>query len=447
LRAHRQQYRAMTSRYLLRRFHLSIAVLSLFASHARAEDCHVASYRLTDGRAIDLASSAEDTMRWRMEDGSSGKLTRAGEEWRSTLGWTNRPDDHRVTLGACESGEIAFDGLRGHKIALDIIDTRFKADDAELAGRLLLPAGDSRVPIVVLVHGSEQASGRDLFSLQRQFPAAGIGAFVYDKRGTGSSTGVFTHDYRRLAADVAAAVREARRLAGKRASRVGLQGGSQGGWVAPLAATLTPVDFVIVAYGLAVSPLDEDREAVALDMARHGFGADETRKALEVARAAEGIVKAGFRQGYVELEALRAKYSAEPWFRYLRGNVTGLLLTEPEAFWREQGPVLFAGILPDYDPMPGLEKLRTPQLWILGSDDIDAPPQETWKRLLKLKRQGRPISAVMLQGAEHGMYLFELDPKGERVSLGLHPDYFGFMREYILSRKLSPRSGGAVLVR
>jgi pimeloyl-ACP methyl ester carboxylesterase len=335
--------------------------------------------------------------------------------------------------------------LPGTKIPLIVTETRFKADDAELAGRLLLPAGDARVPVVVLVHGSEQASGREIFSLQRQFPAAGIGAFVYDKRGTGGSTGTFTHGYRRLAADAAAAVREARRLAGKRVSRAGLHGGSQGGWVAPLAATLTPVDFVIAAYGLAVSPLDEDREAVALDMSRHGFGAEETRKALEVARAVEDIVKANFQQGYAGLEALRAKYSGESWFRYLRGNVTGLLLIEPETFWREKGPVLFAGILPDYDPMPVLETLRTPQLWILGADDVDAPPQETWRRLLKLDREGKPITAVMLRGAEHGLYTFELDANGERVSLGLHPEYFGLMRDFILSGRVAAGPGTVVV--
>lgn len=425
---------------------LFVAVFaSLFVGSSRADECHIASYRLTDGRAIDIAPAAEAAMRWRMEDGGSGKLTRAGEEWRSSLGWTDRADGHRVTLGTCESGEIEFDGLRGTKVPLIVTETRFKADDAELAGRLLLPAGDTRVPIVVLVHGSEQASGREIFSLQRQFPAAGIGAFVYDKRGTGGSTGAFTHDYRRLAADAAAAVREARRLAGKRASRAGLHGGSQGGWVAPLAATLTPVDFVIAAYGLAVSPLDEDREAVALDMSRHGFGAEETRKALEVARAVEVIVKANFQQGYADLATLRAKYSGEPWFRYLRGNVTGLMLAEPESFWREKGPLLFAGILPDYDPMPVLETLRTPQLWILGADDIDAPPQETWRRLLKLEREGRPITAVMLAGAEHGLYTFELDAKGERVSLGLHPEYFDFMRDYILAGKVAPRPGSVVV--
>ena len=414
---------------------------------ARAHDCHVASYRLADGRAIDLALSGEDAMRWRMEDGSSGKLAKAAGEIPSTRGWTDQPDGHRVTLGSCDSQEITFDGIRGTRIPLDVIETRFTVDGAELAGRLLLPAGKSRVPVVVLVHGSEQTPGRELFSLQRQFPAAGIGAFVYDKRGTGGSTGTFTHDYLRLADDAAAAVREARRLAGARATRVGMQGGSQGGWVAPLAATRTPVDFVVVAYGLAVTPLDEDREAVALDMAWHGFGTEETRKGLEVARAVEGIVKTNFQQGYVELEALRTKYSGEPWFQYLRGNVTGVLLSAPESFWREKGPALFAGILPDYDPMPVLRKLRTPQLWILGSDDIDAPPQETWRRLLKLKREGRPISAVMLKGAEHGLYTFQLDPKGERVSLGLHEAYFGLMRDFIAGDAIAPAYPDAVVVR
>jgi pimeloyl-ACP methyl ester carboxylesterase len=431
---------------MMRYFILFIVLASCSLGIAHADDCHVASYRLADGRAIDLASTADGALRWRMDDGSSGKLSRGGAASTSTLGWTDRADGHHVTLGSCESGEITFDGMRATKVPFDILETRFVVEGAELAGRLLLPAGNSRVPVVVLVHGSEQTSGRQMFALQRQFPAAGIGAFVYDKRGTGESTGTYTHDYPLLAADAAAAAREARRLAGKRAARVGFHGGSQGGWVAPLAATRTPVDFVIAAYGLAVSPLDEDREAVALDMSRHGFGADETRKALDVARAVEAIVKSGFQRGYAEMEALRAKYSGEPWFRYLRGNVTGLLLSQPEAFWREQGPVLFAGILPDYDPMPVLEKLRTPQLWILGADDIDAPPQETWRRLLKLKRSGRPISAVMLKGAEHGLYTFELDAKGERASLGLHAEYFRLMRDFLLDGRLAKEYRDAVVV-
>jgi pimeloyl-ACP methyl ester carboxylesterase len=424
-----------------------LIALLLMSAVAHGDPCHVGAYRLDDGRVLDLAASTDGALRWRLLDGTSGKLAPlAGGAWANTLGWTDRADARAFTAKDCAIGEITFGGVAGHRIPLETTDVRFASGDAKLAGRLVMPPGDSRVPIVVLVHGSEQTSGRELFALQRQFPAVGIGAFVYDKRGTGESSGMYTHDYPRLAADVAAAVREARRLAGKRAGRVGLHGGSQGGWVAPLAATLTRVDFVVVAYGLAVSPIDEDREAVALDMSRHGFGADETRKALEVARAVQDIVEAKFTSGYDELERLRAKYSGEPWFRYLRGNVTGLLLSQPEKFWREQGPVLLAGVIPGYDPMPVLRRLDTPQLWILGSDDIDAPPAETWRRLLALRREGRPISAVMLRGAEHGLYLFEMQGE-ERVSTRLPASYFALMRDFIVAGKIAARYDDAVVVR
>ena len=94
-----------------------------------------------------------------------------------------------------------------------------------------------------------------------------------------------------------------------------------GGWMPMREYPETePVDFVIVAYGLAVSPLDEDREAVALDMARHGFGAAETHQALDVAAAAHAIIFSGFRSGYAELDAVREKYAGAPWFKFLRGN-------------------------------------------------------------------------------------------------------------------------------
>jgi pimeloyl-ACP methyl ester carboxylesterase len=166
-----------------------------------------------------------------------------------------------------------------------------------------------------------------------------------------------------------------------------------------------------------------------------------------VAGAVQSIIESNFARGYEELEALRAKYAAEPWFRYLRGNVTGLLLAHPESFWREKGPVLLKGIEPHYDPMPVLAKLHTPQLWILGSDDIDAPPQETWRRLLKLKHGGKPLSLAMLRGAEHGLFLYELNARGERESTRLAPAYFPLMRDFILEGKIDAGYPDAVIVR
>ena len=370
-------------------------------------------YRLQDGTGIDVGNTSSASLRWRRADGTSGALHgEPGKELTSTLGWTDRADGHRISFGDCAQGKIVVDGVTGRRVQFSIRESQFQNAGATLAGRLILPSGSRRVPIVVLVHGSEDSSALRYFALQRQFPAEGIGAFVYDKRGTGKSTGTFTHNYYQLASDAAAAVREARRLAGDRAGKTGMHGSSQGGWVAPLAADLTPVDFVVVAYGLAISPFDEDNEVVALDMTRHGFGAPEIAKALEVARAAQDVALSYFQYGYEALDAVRAKYAGEPWLPYLRGNITQVVLTQPREWLRTEGPKFFAGGMPYYDPMPVLRRLDVPQLWILGADDIDAPVGETVRRLTSLMRDRRPIKLVVYPRAEHGLYEYEVDAAG-----------------------------------
>jgi uncharacterized protein len=393
-------------------------------------DCRVGSYLLEDGSVVDVGNSTPPALRWRRPDGTSGALTGDATHMTSTFGWTGRPDGHHFRFD-CAQGRVIVDDVPGERIPFVVQETRFDVVGAELAGRLIMPPGKRRAPVVVLVHGSEDSSALDFYSLQRLFPALGIGAFVYDKRGTGTSSGTFTHDYRELAADAAAALREARRLAGRRAGRTGFQGSSQGGWVAPLAAELTPVDFIIVAYGLAVSPMQEDDEAIALDMTRHGFGATETAKALEIAHAAQRIVEANFQSGYEELAAVRAKYATEPWARFVRGNITGVILSRPADEMREMGPKVFAGAMPHYDPMPVLRRLDVQQLWILAADDIDAPVGETLRRLASLQANGKRIDFVVYPRTEHGMYEFEVDASGERLSTRQPATYLPLMQDFI----------------
>lgn len=378
--------------------------------------CAVGYYRLPGGAGLDLNYAGEGELRWRRTDGTSGLLTPIGKHaWTSTLGWTGRADGVQVVTRACGQGEISVDGETARRVRFALTETHFESGDANLAGRLVLPAGKQRVPVVVLVHGSEDTSALRYYALQRLLPALGVGAFVYDKRGTGESTGVFTHDLHALAEDAAAALGEARRLAGRRLARIGFYGTSQGGWTAPRAATLTAVDFVIVGYGLAVSPMDQDREALALDMTRHGFGPQETAKALEIGKATEAILRSGFQSGYQELAAARERFRDEPWLPHVRGNVTRVMLELPEETLRAIGPKVLNGARLDYDPMPVLEELEVPQLWILGGQDIDAPYAETQRRLARLRAGGKPISIAVYPEVEHGLYAFE-EVDGERLS-------------------------------
>ncbi|HEY2707453.1 MAG TPA: alpha/beta hydrolase [Caulobacteraceae bacterium] len=420
------------------------AAVAAGASPTSDPSCHVGVYRLAGGEVVDIAPGDDaGKLRWRRTDGTTGELTpSASDAWSSTLGWTDHPDGVRVTLPPCETDRLTFNGAEAKRIPLDVTETRFHVEDAELAARLVLPKGTGRVPIVVLIHGSEDSSARETYSLQRQFPAAGIGAFVYDKRGTGGSTGQYTQDYLTLAADAVAAMREARRLAGPRAGRVGYQGGSQGGWVAPLAARIEPVDFVIVAFGLAISPLQEDREAIALDVTRHGYGPDVMAKAMEVADATAAILKSNFQAGYDQLAAVRARYGQEPWFHDIHGDVTWIMLEKSPDELRTLGPKLFANVPLHYDPMPVLQNLATPQLWILGGDDVDAPSGETVRRLKALAAQGRPIALAVFPHAEHGIYEFETEADGTRTDTRQPDGYFAMMRDFALGQPLRQSYGG-----
>ena len=125
-------------------------------------------------------------------DGTTGYLSPAANgTWTSALGWTGRDDGKIVDLARCGEVEIRFAGIAGHRLALDSSEARFPSGDAQFAGRLVLPVGRDAVPIVVLMHGSEDSSALRFFALQRMLPAQGVGVFDYDKRGTGRRAGCF----------------------------------------------------------------------------------------------------------------------------------------------------------------------------------------------------------------------------------------------------------------
>jgi hypothetical protein len=154
--------------------------------------------------------------------------------------------------------------------------------------------------------------------------------------------------------------------------------------VAPLAANRAPVDFVIVCFGLAVSVIDEDQQEVEIEMREKGHSPQEIASAQEIARAAETIFASGFTEGFAEFDAARAKYKDAPWFKDLHGNYTHFFLPYSESQLRKMGAKYRWGTPFHYDPMPTLRADTTPQLWILGGEDYEAPSAETSRRIRSL---------------------------------------------------------------
>ena len=436
---------------MLRSVTLCLALFAASAAHAsEAPNCLIGSYRMSDGSALDIAPSDPGTLRWRTFTGETGQLhPQKDGTWTSTYGWTGRSDGKEISSSDCAKGEITFgrkgEEETGKRIAFDVRNTVFESGGVKLVGRLVMPQGNGKVPVVVLIHGSEHDSALEFYALQRMFPAQGIGAFVYDKRGTGASGGTYTQDFDTLATDAIAALNEAKRLAGARAGRIGYQGGSEAGWVVPLAVNRAPVDFAIVGFGLAVTVMQEDQESVALDMVFHHHSAEDTKEALELARAGEHLIETRGKEGYPQFEALRQKDRNKPWYKDVHGDFLFFVLPLDKKQLDAAAKAFDFHTPFHYEPMPALRASTTPQLWILGSDDLDAPSAETAKRIQSLIAAGKNFTLAVYPGAEHGITLYELDAKGQRLSTRYAPGYFQMMADFIRDGRIGDHYGTAAI--
>ena len=394
------------------------AVATTAAAQApEAPACHAGAYALADGEVLDISATGKPSvLRWHRMDGRTGTLERNDDgAWRGRSGWTSRADSLAVTFGPCSAREIRFGDAAARRVDLEVTDTTFRSGDLSLRGRLVMPAVSTPVPVVVLVHGSERYSGVDLYHEQHLLPANGIGVFVYDKRGTGGSAGAYTQDFSALAGDAVAALAEARRLAGPRVARIGLHGSSQGGWVAPIAATRAPVDYVVVAYGLAESPADEDAAQVMLDLVKAGHGPEVLAKARAVTDATAEVMARRSPQAYAALGQLRQQYRSAPWWTGMQGEYTGQLLRYPVWLTRLVLPRFDQGTPWRHDPLPVLQSVDAPQLWMIADDDAQAPPERTLEQLATLAAQGRPITTAVFPDTDHGLVEFETAADGTRT--------------------------------
>ena len=119
-------------------------------------------------------------------------------------------------------------------------EVRFGNGNVRLAGTLLLPPGPGPHPAVVFVEGAGKTTRHGFGRIfADHFARQGIAALVYDKRGAGESTGRYggvIRDYGALASDLVAGVRMLSTRPDIDASRIGVRGTSEGGWVVALAA-------------------------------------------------------------------------------------------------------------------------------------------------------------------------------------------------------------------
>jgi pimeloyl-ACP methyl ester carboxylesterase len=250
-----------------------------------------------------------------------------------------------------------------------------------LAGTLTQPLGTGPFPAVVLIAGSgpngrdEEIFGHKPFLVLADYlTRRGIAVLRYDKRGIGQSTGSYA-----LATsidftdDALAAVRYLKTLPQVRARQIGLIGHSEGGLIAPLAATRSQdVAFIVLMAGPGLTGEQILLRQSAL-IAR-GSGAPEAAITQQEALATRmyAVLKTDG-----SADVVRQKVQA------IVTEATAALPPEARAAAAKQTDAQITTILSPwfrffitYDPVPTLKRVHCPVLALNGSHDLQVPPKE-----------------------------------------------------------------------
>jgi alpha-beta hydrolase superfamily lysophospholipase len=410
---------------------------------AAAEDpphaCYSGAYRLGNDYVL-ISRSDEGALRYRVPDGRSGRLYPDDDRhFHGGPGWASRaPRIAEAVFDGCPGKRIEFrlkDGPSGiaQRVAVARTPTTFSSIGNTLYGELFAP--EKPQALVVLVFGSGQDSAIAYTYVQHLLSYYGIAAFVYDKRGTGKSTGRFTVDFSELADDALAAMAHARKLLDAPGVPVGLMGESQGGWIAPLAAVRAPADFVIVSYGLAISPLEEDRFEVMNELRAKRYDDSVVAKGRELTDITGRIMLSRFTDGLEDLRKFKAAHTDAKWLQEVEGDFTGPLLRSPDDQFEELRKLLGFDAILDYDAQAALRRVRVPMLWIVAGKDTEAPPGPTLEFLRTLQPEPPQLDIAVFPNADHGIL------EDDRQSAGYHD----LLVKWIRTRKLEGEFGTAIL--
>lgn len=342
---------------------------------------------------------------------------------------------------ACDGDRVAVNGAAWKPIVFRETPISFDSVGTKLSGVLIEPPApvDAKRPLVVMVHGSERNSpigGVYGYAMAAQ----GISVFVYDKRGTGASEGEYTQNFELLAADAARALDQARSMTTGRVNRAGFFGGSQGGWVAPRAATLTKADFVAVGFGLVASPIEEDREQLVSEVRAAGQGEEAVQLVNRLSSATSKLLLSNFVAGYEDLDAVRRDMAGKPWATTIAGEHSGAMLRMSNEELRRVGRARFDNLelIWDYDALAALNKLDAPLLWVLAGEDREAPIETTRGALLGLAKAGKPVDVYLFPDTDHGMFEYRTNADGSRSGTRITDGYLKLLGDWIKGTARGP---------
>lgn len=329
-------------------------------------------------------------------------------------------------------------------------EVSYKNGDVTLAGTLTIPPGDGPFPAVVLITGSgpqdrdETVLGHKPFLiLADHLTRHGIAVLRVDDRGVGGSSGsTMDSTSADFAQDALAGVRFLKSHAKIAPAKIGLLGHSEGGVIAPLAASQSPdVAFLVLLAGTGVPAPGLLVAQSELISRAEGVPEDDIRKESEALREMIRILeteKDAAARGAKLREAAKQALAAarEQDVRDAGGPeafVDGLVKSLDSPWFR-----FFIG----YDPRPALQKVTVPVLALNGALDLQVPVAMNLPAIEKiLKESGnKDVTAKSLPGLNH---LFQNAKTGSpseytKIEETMSPEVLAMISGWISERFAAP---------
>jgi pimeloyl-ACP methyl ester carboxylesterase len=290
-----------------------------------------------------------------------------------------------------------------------IEEMTFQSGEFTLVGDLRTPAGTGPFPVVLFVHGSDDAD-RTLFGyylpVMERMLRAGYAVFSWDKPGYGESTGQLRarHVYHQRAQIVLDAIEVLQARPDIDPGRIGLWGISQASYVMPLVLSQSEdVAFMICVScgGMSGHDLGVYQITTFAMFCADVLEEDADQRTALFAELEEARKLETYEQYLHYREVLDALVDISPYrdklLDFLSKNGGGGVV--PEEAWLKNDPEIERW----WNPVEVLEQLRIPVLAIFGDKDSNTDPMQgayAWRKALE-KAGNRDFRVELLPGVDH----------------------------------------------
>jgi hypothetical protein len=224
------------------------------------------------------------------------------------------------------------------------------------------------------------------------FAQHGFACLAWDKPGVGQSTGDFNaQTFQDRAEEANAAIEFLRGRNDIRSDRIGVWGHSQGGMVAPLAASLCDkVAFLIEVSGWQGPTWQQDQIRVEAEMSADGFSAQDVQVAGAFAKTRMDMIRGD--KPFEDFDKLQHEVKTSPWFEYLH-------YCDRDLFYS-------ARLNTHDDSSSWWEGVHCPVLVIFGNKDTSSGPPEPLVAIIRCglaKAGNKEVTAKIFANADHSL--------------------------------------------